>query len=425
MGNEHGKMRLFTPIRSKTTVLPQCASHLSAQRRRPCPLCRGDESAGKRSHRNCSSSPERVRILQPLLPCPQERWRPATYSRSQTPESRPDEKVVQDDHFETDPLANMPRELVYVAGSERRILSHPDSPPSQMILEIRIQRGGLSIQGPAFWAVPGSPHFYTMHGCGSLPSETDGNPHTPSFLGTVIDSVQMTATVSAERATSIQRHAASFKEGTACPLKAFQKMLGLMAVASLVLQLGLLRMQPIQFWLKQRVPEADWCHGRHRITVTRACVSALTRWRNPLWLKQGVTLDTAHRRKVVRSAVRGQTDLRSVVQGRIDPAHQLSRNASSMSGLSILPAGHTVTPCASTLRQQVHGVINKSPGHPRLEATLHAGEQPQSFLNLSFSFLSALFNLIVGQSMPGFPRKRPHCVLCQEKTLVESTQEVC
>ncbi len=56
--------------------------------------------------------------------------------------------------------------------------SHPDSPPSQTILEIRIQRGGLSVPGPAVWAVPGSPYFHTMHGCGSLPSETDGNPHT-------------------------------------------------------------------------------------------------------------------------------------------------------------------------------------------------------------------------------------------------------
>ncbi len=54
-----------------------------------------------------------------------------------------------------------------------------------------------------------------------------------SFLGTVIDSVQMKATVSAERATTIQCHMASFKEGTAHPLKAFQKMLGLMAVRAL------------------------------------------------------------------------------------------------------------------------------------------------------------------------------------------------
>ncbi len=144
-----------------------------------------------------------------------------------------------------------------------------------------------------------------------------------SFLGTVINSVQMTATVSAERATMIQRHAAFFKKGTAHPLKAFQKIIpGLMAAASPVLQLGLLRMQPIQFWLKPRVPSTAW---RHRITVTRAYISALARWRDLLWLKQGVILDTAHRRKVVTTdasnkgwgAVRRQTDLRSLVGGGV------------------------------------------------------------------------------------------------------------
>ncbi len=101
-----------------------------------------------------------------------------TYSRAQTPELCPDEKVVQDDHLETDPLANMPRGLVNVAGPERHVLSHPGSPPSQTIFEIRIRRGGISIQGHAVWAVPGSLPFYTMNGCGSLPSATDGNPHT-------------------------------------------------------------------------------------------------------------------------------------------------------------------------------------------------------------------------------------------------------
>ncbi len=63
LGNEHGKMRLFTPIHSKTTALPRCARHLSAQRRGSCSPHRGGESAGKRSHRNRSSSPERVRVF--------------------------------------------------------------------------------------------------------------------------------------------------------------------------------------------------------------------------------------------------------------------------------------------------------------------------------------------------------------------------
>ncbi len=118
------------------------------------------------------------------------------------------------------------------------------------------------------------------------------------FLGTV-NQLGADDSYSAEQATSIQRHAASFNVGTARLLKAFQKMLSLMAAASLVLRLRLLRMRSIQFWLKQRVPAAAWRHGRHRVMVTQACVSALTSWRNPLWLERGVTLDTVHRRKVV------------------------------------------------------------------------------------------------------------------------------
>ncbi len=83
--------------------------------------------------------------------------------------------------------------------------------------------------------------------------------------------------------------ASRFKEGTACPLKAFQRMLGLMAAALPVLQLDMLHMRPIQFWLKQRVPSAAWRHGRHRVTVTRACVSGLASWRDSFWLKRGVS----------------------------------------------------------------------------------------------------------------------------------------
>ncbi len=62
VGNDYGKMRLYTPIFSKTTALPRCTRHHSAQRECSSPPRRGDESAGKRSHRNRSSSPERVRL---------------------------------------------------------------------------------------------------------------------------------------------------------------------------------------------------------------------------------------------------------------------------------------------------------------------------------------------------------------------------
>ncbi len=130
---------------------------------------------------------------------------------------------------------------------------------------------------------------------------------------------------------------------------------------------------------------ADGSNYRHRVTVTRACVSALARWRDLFCLKQGVILDTVHRRKVVTTDAsnkgwgalcEGKPTFLSLVQEGVGPAHQLPRNASSVPGLSILPAGHTGTPCASKLRKQVRGVIHKSLGRPRLEATLQAGERP-------------------------------------------------
>ncbi len=58
--------------------------------------------------------------------------------RSQAPEPHPNEMAVKDDYFETDSLANTPRRLVPFSGSERRLLSHPGSTPSQIIHEIRL-----------------------------------------------------------------------------------------------------------------------------------------------------------------------------------------------------------------------------------------------------------------------------------------------
>ncbi len=137
--------------------------------------------------------------------------------------------------------------------------------------------------------------------------------------------------------------------------------------------------------------------ARPRMVSTWGAISQLDKWflpgrhqegrhqKDPLWLKQGVLLDTSaqkegcherHFQREMGNAVRGQTDLQPLIWRGVGPTHQLPRNASSVSGLSIIPAGHTGTPCASTLRQQVRGVIHKSPGRPRLKATLHAGEWP-------------------------------------------------
>ncbi len=130
VGYGDNKTRLFTPIRSKTLALQRRGLHLGAGRERSRSALRGDDAAGKRSHRNGFSSFERVRLLQPLLPRPQKGWlvlrpildlRRLNHAHTETP--------VQDDHAEADPLADSHRGLVLFSGPERHILSHPDSPP--------------------------------------------------------------------------------------------------------------------------------------------------------------------------------------------------------------------------------------------------------------------------------------------------------
>ncbi len=96
-------------------------------------------------------------------------------------------------------------------------------------------------------------------------------------------------------------------------------------------------------------------------------------------------VDTAHRRKVATTDAsnkgwgalcKGKRTFGLWFEEESGLHIHLPRNANSVSGLSILPAGHSGTPCANTLRQQVRGVIHKSPGQPHLKATLHAGERP-------------------------------------------------
>ncbi len=327
VGYGDNKMRLFTPIRSKTPAFQQRGLHLGAGRERSRSALRGDNVAGKRSHRNGSSSFERVRLLQPLLPRPQKGWQPPAHPRSQTPESRPHERAVQDDHAEADPLTDSHRDWfcsldlkdayfhIQIAPHHRRFLRFAFEGVAYTVVAY------TAVHGPNLWAVSGPPYFSKCMDAALSPlrqmgirilnylddwliltqSEVELLSHrnlilshlerlglrvnfaksalSPSqrvsFLGTVLDSAHMRAVIAPEHALAIQKLAATFKSDTARPLKVFQRMLDLMATASPVLQLGLLRMRPLQRWLKPRVPHNAWRHGRLHIRVNQACVTAL------------------------------------------------------------------------------------------------------------------------------------------------------
>ncbi|KAI2660631.1 ORF V: Enzymatic polyprotein [Labeo rohita] len=345
LGIGDSKKRLLTPVRSKAPAFQRRGPHRGDEQGRSRPALRGDDIAGKGRHRSGPSSPERLGVLQPLLPRPQEGWDSSTHSRFKTLESGPHETAVQDVNSEADPLARSLRGLVSLAGSERRILSHPDSPHHRRFLRFAFEGVayqytvlpfGLSLAPRTFtkcmdaalaplrqrgirilnylddWLVLAQSeeellshrtlllsHLECLGLKVNLPKSMLHPSRKISFLGAIFDSTQLRAMVVPERALLIQQLAGSFRAGARFPLKRFQRMLGLMASASPVLELGLLRMRPLQRWLKPRVPPHAWRHGRLHVNVDRACVKALAPWKDLQWYKRGVPLGLVCRRKVV------------------------------------------------------------------------------------------------------------------------------
>ncbi len=120
-----------------------------------------------------------------------------------------------------------------------------------------------------------------------------------TYLGVCMDSLEMRARLSRERAASILSYLRHFREASSVHLKKFQRLLGLMASASAVCHLGLLHMRPLQLWLKSRVPWTAWTSGRLSIAVTYGCIEALAPWRNPDLFSRGVPLGLVASRVVV------------------------------------------------------------------------------------------------------------------------------
>ncbi len=291
------KLRLYTSVRSKTTAVRTtvCSEDAQVLREEVMNLL---EKAIEIVSPAQSESGLYSRCF--LIPKKTVAW-PATYSRSQTLESHPGKKVVQDDHIEADPLANMPRGLVHVAGSERRLLSYPGSPPITYNswdshsrgwrINTRSSRLGCpwlpTLLRDAWMRL--SPLCDRWESASSTTSTAHSGPVTGSFniaqnpppqplmlpgaQGQLCQEHTVTQPTSIIPGHSYQLRAddrnclSRVSHDESAPngflqgrdrrmLKAFQKMLGLMATSSPVLQLGLLRMWPIQFWLKQRVPSA-------------------------------------------------------------------------------------------------------------------------------------------------------------------------
>ncbi len=120
-----------------------------------------------------------------------------------------------------------------------------------------------------------------------------------SFLGMELDSVNLTARLSEERAQSMLRCLESLQRKRAVPLKHFQRLLGHMASSAAITPLGLLHMRPLQRWLHDWVPRWAWRHGTYRVSLTPSCRRTFSPWSDLAFLRAGVPLEQVSRHVVV------------------------------------------------------------------------------------------------------------------------------
>ncbi|KAI2646019.1 ORF V: Enzymatic polyprotein [Labeo rohita] len=238
--------------------------------------------------------------------------------------------------------------LVCSHRPEGRLLSRLDSSSTQTVCPVCLRGSGIPVQSPPLWASPVSLRLYQGRGGCPLPSVGDGHPNPQlnlddwliiahsrdllcehrdlvlqhlsylgfqvnqeksrlspvqsiSFLGMELDSVNMSARLTNERAQSVLSCLKLFRHRSAVPLKLFQTLLGHMAATAAVTPLGLLHMRPLQHWHYGRIPRWAWHHGTFQVGVTPECRRLFSPWSDPAFLRAGVPLGQVSRHMVVNT----------------------------------------------------------------------------------------------------------------------------
>ncbi|XP_037611715.1 uncharacterized protein LOC119479819 [Sebastes umbrosus] len=134
------------------------------------------------------------------------------------------------------------------------------------------------------------------------------------FLGLCLNSLMMKASLTPQRVARILTVLRIFRLGKRLQLVHFQRLLGLISAAVLVIPLGLLRARPLQRWLNafNLHPRRD----RHvKLRVTQSCQRALSPWRDHKLLTQGVPLGNLPSRRTLVSTDASMTGWGAVWEG--------------------------------------------------------------------------------------------------------------
>ncbi|MGH0150225.1 UNVERIFIED_CONTAM: hypothetical protein FKN15_047416 [Acipenser sinensis] len=143
---------------------------------------------------------------------------------------------------------------------------------TQEISPLRLSGDHLRVLRAAIWPLLSNPHVFKVHGC------------LPSSL--------------AARVAAICNCLDLFQSGSTVQLVLCQKLLGLMAIASSAIQLGLLHMHPLQVWLNtfQLHPKRD---RPRKLTVSCLCWTALRWWRKAPHRSKSIRMGVIYNHQVV------------------------------------------------------------------------------------------------------------------------------
>ncbi len=176
LGSPHNSVRLHTSVWEKSPPLRRGSADSSKQHLQGfCSTTRTFLPSTERSDRGNTSVGHRTRVLQPLLPCSEERWRPKAHSGSAASEFFPLQREVQDADDENHHVSDSRRGLVCHYRPKGCIFSHPGHSATQEVPSVCLWREGLPIQGPALRPGLGTESVHKMHGCCTGPFEVPGH----------------------------------------------------------------------------------------------------------------------------------------------------------------------------------------------------------------------------------------------------------
>ena len=177
MGIEHSTGRIQDPIYSSSSTFQRRGFHFRETGADAGTVSRATNSSGQRGHRTCSSSTERVGLLQQILPSSQKGWGSASNLGSSRLKPYNQSTQVQDVNRQDGRVANSASRLVYHDRSEGRIFSYRDFATTQEIPEVRFRGRSIPVSGSSFRPSLITPHVHKMHGCSAGSITTPGHSH--------------------------------------------------------------------------------------------------------------------------------------------------------------------------------------------------------------------------------------------------------